>query len=127
MFSPMMSSSWSVLPAIMVNSTPVFFTSSTFGCVFWINFQGPQETCARFYFCPSLSSKNLNALAMRIMYHKTDQTSFLYGLTRPSLGQCDSMLRLKLFLKKLGLSQPSFCAYRYIGSENNMINMSTGL
>ena len=45
---------------------------------------------------------------MRIMYHKTDQTSFLYGLTRPSLGQCDSMLRLKLFLKKVSLSQLLF-------------------
>ena len=116
MISPMMSSSWSVLPAIMVNAAPVFFTSSTFGCGFWINFQGPQETCARFYFFPSISSKHLNALAIRIMYHKTDQTSFLYGLTRPSLGRCDPMLRLKLFLKKVGLSQPSFRAYR---SKNN--------
>ena len=30
-------------------------------------------------------------------------------LTRPYLGQCDSMLRLKLFLRKGSLSQPSFC------------------
>jgi len=107
MFSPMMSSSWSVLPAIMVNSAPVFFTSSTFACGFWINFQGPQETCARFYFFPSIYFKNLHALA-RLTYHKTDQTSFSYGLIRPYLGRCDSMLRLKLFLKKVGLSQPSF-------------------
>ena len=59
---------------------------------------------------------------MRIMYHKTDQTSFLYGLTgliRPALSRCDSMLRLKLFLKKGSLSQPSFRAYRYIESEDN--------
>jgi len=53
---------------------------------------------------------------MRIMYHQTDNASILYGLSRPSLGRCDSMLRLKIFLKKVGLSQPSFRAYR---SENN--------
>mmetsp|Transcript_53411 Transcript_53411/g.60483 ORF Transcript_53411/g.60483 Transcript_53411/m.60483 type:complete len:133 (-) Transcript_53411:73-471(-) len=51
---------------------------------------------------------------MGIMYH---QKSFFYDLTRPYLGQCDPKLRLKLFLKKVGLSQPSFCAY--IESENN--------
>ena len=45
---------------------------------------------------------------MRIMYHKTDQTSFLYGLTRPSLGRCDPMLRLKLFLKKWVSRSPLF-------------------
>ena len=122
MRTPMLSSSWSLLPAITVNSTPVFFTSATFVCGFWNNyfyFKSTRETCANVYFFPSLSSKNLNALAMRIMYHKTDQTSFLYGLTRPSLGRFGSMPRLKLFLKKVGLSQPSFRAYRYIGSENN--------
>ena len=114
MISPMMSSSWSLLPAITVNSTPVFFTSATFVCGFWntfFYFKSTRETCAHVYFFPSLKylrSKNLNALAMRIMYHKTDQTSFLYGLTRPALGQCDSMLRLKLFLKKGSSSQPSF-------------------
>ena len=45
---------------------------------------------------------------MRIMYHQTDQTLILYGLTRPSLGQCDFMRRLKLFLKKMSLSQLLF-------------------
>merc|ERR1712238_192852 len=103
----------------MVNSTPVFFTSATFVCGFWNNFfyfKSTREACANVYFFPSLSSKNLNALAMRIMYHQTDNASILYGLSRPSLGRCDSMLRLKIFLKKVGLSQPSFRAYR---SENN--------
>ena len=104
MFSPMMSTSWCLSNSIIVNSTPVFFTSSTFMCGFWISFQGSQET-ARFYFFPSiLFSKYLNAPA-RLMYHKK---SFVYGLTRPSLGQCDPKLRLKLFLKKVSLSQPSF-------------------
>jgi len=122
MISPMKSTPWSLLPAIMVNSTTVFFTSATFVCGFWNNlfyFKSTRETCAHVYFFPFLSSKHLNALAMRIMYHKTDQTSFLYGLSRPSLGRRDSMPRLKLFLKKVGLSQPSFSAYRYIRSENN--------
>ena len=122
MFSPMMSTSWSLWPPIIVNSTPVFFTSATFVCGFWnrfFYFKSTRETCAHVYFFPNLSSKNLNALAMRIMYHKTDQTSFLYGLTRPALGQCDPMLRLKIFLKKVSLSQPSFRAYRYTESENN--------
>ena len=104
----------------MVNSTPVFFTSTTFVCGFWnifFYFKSTRETCAHVYFFPSLFSKNLNGLAMRIMYHKTDQTSFLYGLTRPALGQCDFLRRLKLFLEKGSLLQPSFC--EYIESENN--------
>ena len=42
---------------------------------------------------------------MRIMYH---QKSFLYDLTRPYLGRCDVMLRLKLFLKKVSFSQLLF-------------------
>mmetsp|Transcript_53410 Transcript_53410/g.60481 ORF Transcript_53410/g.60481 Transcript_53410/m.60481 type:complete len:126 (-) Transcript_53410:73-450(-) len=47
------------------------------------------------------------------MYH---QKSFFYDLTRPYLGQCDPKLRLKLFLKKVGFSQPSFLVFE---SENN--------
>ena len=118
----MKSTSWCLLNAITVNSTTVFFTSATFVCGFWNNlfyFKSTRETCAHVYFFPFLSSKHLNALAMRIMYHQTDQTSFLYGLTRPSLGRFGSMPCLKLLLEKVGLSQPSFRAYRYIGSENN--------
>ena len=42
---------------------------------------------------------------MRIMYHKK---SFLYGLTKPYLGQCDFMLDLKSFLKKVSLLQLPF-------------------
>ena len=45
---------------------------------------------------------------MRIIYQQTNQTSFLYGLTRPSLGQWDFMRRLKLFLKKVSLLQLFF-------------------
>ena len=113
MFFPIKSTSWCLSNAITVISTLVFFTSTTFVCGFWINFQGPQETCARFYFFPSIYFKNLHALAMRTKYHKK---IFLYDLTRPSLGQCDSMLRLKLFLKKVSLLQASFCVFE---SENN--------
>ena len=120
MFSPMMPTSWFLFPVIMVNSTPVFFTLTTFVCGFWNNFyyfKSTRKTCAYVYYFSSISSKYLNVLAIRIMYHQTDRTSFLYGLTWPSLGQCDFMRRLKLFRKKVSLSQLLFD--RYTESKNN--------
>ena len=75
MFSPMKSTSWCLSNAIIINSTPVFFTSSTFVCGFWnifFYFKSTQESCAHVYYFPSISSKYLNALVMRIMYHQTD-------------------------------------------------------
>mmetsp|Transcript_3715 Transcript_3715/g.4124 ORF Transcript_3715/g.4124 Transcript_3715/m.4124 type:complete len:188 (+) Transcript_3715:158-721(+) len=104
MFSPMMSSSWSVLPTIMVNSTPFFFTSATFVCGFWNNFyyfKSTQETCATVYYLPLFSSsKYLNALA-RLMYQSR---LFQHGLIRP----IDFISRLKIFLKKVSLPQLLF-------------------
>ena len=84
---------------------------------YFFYFKSTQETCTYVYYFPLISSMYLNALAMCIMYHQTDQSSFLYGLTRPSLGQCDFMRPLELILKKVSLSQLLFD--RYIESENN--------
>ena len=107
MFSPTMSTSWSLLPPIIINSTPAFSPLSTFVCGFWNNFyyfKKSTREIARFQFFSSYSaSKYLNALS-RLMYHKK---SFVNDLTRPYLGQCDFMLRLKLFLKKW-VSRSSF-------------------
>ena len=104
MISPMMSSSWSLLPAITVNSTPVFFTSATFVCGFWNNFyffKSTQETCATIYYFPLFSSsKYLNALA-RLMYQSR---LFQHGLIRPT----EFLSCLKIFLKKVSLSQLLF-------------------
>ena len=101
MFSPMMSSPWCLLPAIMANSTPVFSRCQLSCVVFEITFfilkrvhEKPARTCIIFF--PSLSSEHLNAL-VRLMYH---QKSFSYGLIRPYLGRCEILRRLKLFPKK---------------------------
>ena len=101
MFSPIMSTSWFLLPSIMVNSTPVFSPSSTFMCGFWINFQGSQEIRARVQYlkielvrCSVSSSKHLNALARTI-----------FGLTRSFFGRCDLLYCLKILLKKGSSSQ----------------------
>ena len=104
MISPMMSTSWFLLPTIMVNSTPVFFTSATFVCGFWNNFyyfKSTWETCAIVYYLPLFSSsKYLNALA-RLMYQSR---LFQHGLIRP----IDFISRLKIFLKKVSLLQLLF-------------------
>jgi len=79
-----------------------FFSRRQLSCVVFGIFvsisRAHKKPARNFIFLFLSASKYLNTLAMGIMYH---QKSFLYGLTRPSLGQCDFMRRLKLFLKKI--------------------------
>ena len=93
-----------LLPLIIVNSTPVFFTLSTFTRVFWNNFyyfKSARETCASICYLPLFSSSNyLNTLA-RLIYQSR---LFQHGSIRPT----NFISWLKIFLKKGGLPQLLF-------------------
>ena len=59
---------------------------------------------------------------MCIMYH---QKSFLYDLTRPSLGWCDIMRCLKLFLKK-GVSRSSLLTNLKVKTKRKLLLVDDG-